>query len=124
MDEELQLEAYLAPRNQIRLYLKDLGVVRKKPTEEWPTVEQIVAMAPPDRERWRTLRRQHDIDDRLRRWLAGEPLGRVFRLDSRKVGSPGTGGRRRKAKRDQAIVAEVLRLVEEGWSRARAEREV
>ena len=105
----------ISVRERIESYLKDPGVARKPPEEEWPRASALARMSGVERERWSTWDAQHWLDSSLRKILNGKPAREVFKLDSRKRIRPTT------AARDRNMCAEVLRLMERcDYTRAEA----
>jgi hypothetical protein len=82
-------------------------------------------MSHEERQLWSTFEHQAKIDSYLQSVLGGVSPNKVFRLQTvNPVGAPGHGGRPETIRRNKAMVLEVLRLVENGLSRAQAERDV
>jgi hypothetical protein len=96
----------LSVRERIEAYLKDPGVARKPPDEEWPAPSELARMSGVEKQRWSTWDAQHWLDSSLRKILTGKPARDVFKLDSRRRVRPTT------AARDRNMCAEVLRLME------------
>lgn len=93
-------------RERIEAYLKDPGVIRKLPDEEWPSARTLAGLSAMEKQRWLTLEAQHWLDTGLKKILSGKAPRDVFKLESSKRARPTT------AARDRNMCAEVLRLIE------------
>jgi hypothetical protein len=93
-------------RERIEAYLRNSGVVRKPPGEDWPSAGELTAMSGVERQRWVTWDAQHWVDSSLRKILRGTAPRDVFKLDTKKRARQASAGR------DRNMCAEVLRLIE------------
>ena len=122
LKEHLEAERVRASRSvreRIEAYLRDPGVARKPPTEEWLSAGELAKRSAIERRHWQTWDAQHWVDSTLRKLLSGKTPREVFKLDGRKRERPTS------AARDRNICAEVLRLMERGgYPRSEAMQQV